>query len=126
MIFGKVAIISYLFSAVLFGVSFMMGNALGVSLYAPGTVSETSLNTLINHHNINATANPTFIFGDYFAGLQAIGGILFSTVTGGTVGDALQAIPFLNQDPSIMIVFRIVYTFCGACLIINILTGRDL
>jgi hypothetical protein len=47
---------------------------------------------MISCNNIDATANPQFIFGDYFAGKQAAGTILFNPVTGGTFGEAMTAL----------------------------------
>src|SRR6185503_11562029 len=130
MIFGKVALISYIFSAVLLGVALMLYNALGIVLYRDingnNTATEDYLSVLVGRHDVTVSANPNFIFGDYLAGLQAIGGILINSVTGGIVFDALTAIPFWNADFSIMIIFRLIFTFCTACLIINLLTGRDI
>lgn len=126
MWFGKFALISYIFSAVLLAVALLIFNTLGVELYAEGSITEESLETLIGRHNVTATPNTNFIFGDFLAGLQAIGAILFQSISGGVIGDALGAIPFFTMDVAITIIFRAIFTFCTACLIINLLTGREL
>lgn len=102
-----------------------MHEGMNVSLFAGGTAE--NLNAITAKTNVTASANPTFIFGDYLAGLQAIGGILFDTITGGVVGDtmlALQQASLINSPG--VIIFRLLYTFSSAMLILNILTGRDI
>lgn len=124
--FGKFALIAYIFSAITLGVGFLIFETIGYSIFEAGTLTAASMDELITSHNVTATANPNFIFGDYLAGLQAVGGIIFQSLTGGIIGDVLANVPFVSANLAIEIIFRIVITFCGAMLIINMLTGREL
>lgn len=126
MYFGKFALIVYIFSAITMAVALLILNTTGVNLFENTTVSYSALDTLITSHNVTASANPNFIFGDYLAGAQAVGTIIFQGISGGIVGDVLNSIPFVALDPAIGILIQILVTFCGAMLIINLLSGRDL
>jgi len=103
----------------------MLYDALGVSLFTGGT--ESNLEAISTRSEITAQPNPNFPFGDYVAGLQAIAGMLWDTISGGVVGDMLldlQGSDILSS-PAVML-FRLLYSFASACLVLNILTGRDL
>lgn len=139
MYFGKLALISYIFSVSAFGVGLLLYNALGWDLYGGYDTFDVLMGIGDRHdQSINATtANPSFIFGDYPAATRAIGTILFDIPTGGqianlwgSVGGILVGSDVGNAGVSnsmvVYVLLRILISFSSACLIISMLSGRDL
>lgn len=126
---GKLALVSYLFSIILFGVGYMMHEALGVTLFQDHEGNNTATAEYIEaftiKHEVDPEVNPAFIFGDFVSGLKIIGGIISSTFTGGVIGDAFSRIPFIQEGP-IQFLLRALITFSTLCLGVNIVTGRNL
>jgi hypothetical protein len=125
MWWGKLAIITYVFCGVLLFVGFIIFETLSFSIFDEGTLTEASMEQLVGAHNTNISPNTNFIFGDAIATIQAIGGILFQSVTGGIVGDTISSIPFFNADFTYILLFRFLYTFSQAMLIIAWLANRE-
>lgn len=125
MWFGKFVIISYVFCGLLLIVAFMMFRFFGFSLYDSDTLTEGAMTTLIGTNDVSVTPNTNFIFGDPIATIQAIGTILFQSVTGGVVGDALTSIPYINADVTFGYIFQFIFTFSQAMLIIAWIANRE-
>lgn len=132
MYFGKFALLCYIFAAATFAVGYILFAGMGWELFGDSD-SQAALNTIAGRHDqaINATeTNPAFIFGDYAAAAQAIGVILFNVPTGGLIADLWDSVGGILvggtlSEPVYMLI-RILVTFSSVCLVINIISGRDL
>lgn len=143
MIFGKFALISYLFAAALLGTGLVFTTAFDWDVFGGFSTTQAAVDTIISRHNesVNATStNPNFIFGDYLAAAQSIGVILFNIPTGGLIADVFGSVGgdlfgpcgvtcgasgFAVAD-AVYALIRIFITFSSACLIINVISGRDI
>lgn len=131
MYFGKVALISYLFGIAILAVAYVFIVALNWSVFGTAA-TQTNLDTIIGRHNTAANqtdTNPEFIFGDYLAAARAVGFIMFDVPTGGVIADVWDAAGgiFVNDlKDAVYYLIRVVLTFCTVCLIINLISGRDL
>lgn len=87
--------------------------------------TQSAVITLITGHDVDIEANPNLIFGDFIAGAQAIGTLIFQGLSGGILFDVIKAVPFFNANIGIELIFRIITSFCGFCFIIYMITGRS-
>jgi hypothetical protein len=128
--FGKLAIIAYVFSGILLCIGFLLATAFDDWDVFGEAQTQDNIDTLIGRQTSvgNATeANPTFIFGDYFAATQAIGTMIFNVPTGGVIADVIPSVSiFANLHEPIYYLIRFLITFSSACLVINMLSGREL
>jgi hypothetical protein len=127
--FGKLAIICYVFALGCMGVGFLVAQVFDFDLFGD-FASQDAINTILGRHadTVNEVEiDPNYPFGNYPAALQAIGILLWNVPSGGLIADLIAAVPFfgeLNQGFTYMIMG--VVGFSGVCLMINVLTGRDL
>ena len=124
MFFGKFALIAYIFSAGLLGVIFLMTTAGFGGNAFQDIVTTPLLDSLLGFQNVQTIPIDLALpFGNFYGALNIIGKILF----GGIVNDTIQHIPFLGAGIGPFVyVISIFYSFSTLCLVINILTGRDL
>ena len=132
MYFGKFALITYLFAMAAFGVGYILYTSLNWDLYGGYDTFEILSGVSERHEqSVNSTStNPSFIFGDYAAAARAIGTILFDIPTGGQVANLWGSLGGILVGPqtadAVYVLLRLFITFSSACLIINIISGRDL
>jgi len=120
---GKFALITFMFcSMVLFG-AYLMSQWTGKLLWHGWT--REALEQLTGRNNFNVEANPTFIFGDFFAAGRALVTLIWQGTTGGVVADVLQGIPYFNNDAFILPI-RFLYTFSLTILILSIVGRTEL
>lgn len=120
---GKVAIILYLFSVGTLFFGYYMNTAFNDSqinnaAYFGGN-PYNAMHTLANTYAINQQINTNLIFGDFFAALT----VLFGIVTGTTISGMLTLLPFV--DASIQLLVQIVFSLSSVFLWIYIVANRS-
>ena len=130
MWFGKLALISYVFSFLIVGGAYLVDSMLGWNLYA-SVASQDYIDQYITgvHNNATSTTSTSdkFIFGDFYAAARSIGSVLLNALDGGIFANVLYDAPiFGSANGPAMLIIQSLITFCTACLIVNIISGREL
>jgi hypothetical protein len=110
-------------------VGFLLEVSLNWNVFGEAQTQE-NIEVLIGRHTTvgNSTeANPTFVFGDYFAAAQAVGTMIFNVPTGGVIADVIPNISIFAQlhDPIYYLV-RFLISLSSAMLVIYLLSGRSI
>ena len=130
MWFGKLALISYVFSFLIVGSAYLVDSMLGWNLYA-SLASQSYIETYIIgvHNNATSTTSTSdkFIFGDFYAAAKSVGSIILNALDGGIFAQVIADSPiFGSANTAAMLIIQMLVTFCSACLIINLISGREL
>jgi hypothetical protein len=129
MYIGKFALITYMFSVGAMGVGFLMAEVFDFELFGD-FASQQAIDELLGRHSdaINDTEiNPEFSFGDFPSALSAIGTLLWNVPSGGLIADLIGSVPFFGElTQGFTYLIMGIVGFSGVCLLITVLTGRDL
>jgi isopentenyl phosphate kinase len=128
---GKIALIMYVFSAMLLFSGYYLDYAFGLSMFTTVTVPSdgdtvTTKNTfdylqeLMAKHEVNAEPSIDLIFGDFMVAAQ----IIFGIITGDPIAAAFSALPYVNEIWYLPIQF--IFTVSSVALWGYIIAGRIL
>lgn len=124
--FARLVIILYLFAFIVVIMAIAVHEQLGVNIFIKqngnATWTGSAIEGLITSQTPSVSKDPTLLFGDFFTASSNIITLLFQGVTGGIVADVFSGLPFSNFYA--MLLIRFLYTFSGAFLGYQILTGR--
>lgn len=116
---GKISLIMYIFSVGLTFGGYYVDQVFATELFS--SVTETSLNEMIEKHNISdESVTAELIFGDFITGLR----VLFDIVTGQSIAQAFNLLPNFNSEWTYIV--SLLFVVSTSFLWLNILTGRDL